>query len=446
MFKTLLVANRGEIAVRVMQTARAMGIRTVAVYSDADADALHVEQADVAVRIGPAAARESYLVIPAILAAADAEGVDAIHPGYGFLSESAEFAKAVADRGITWVGPSPECIVQMGDKIRARNLMADAGIPVARGTTSPVVAVEDALAAADEVGFPLIVKAAAGGGGIGMAAVESREALGKAFTTARTRAERFFGDPSILLEQLIAPARHVEVQILGLADGTVISLGDRDCSLQRRHQKVIEESPSPGVTSETRDLMAAAARDAGSAIGYRGAGTVEFLVNPNSQEFVFLEMNTRLQVEHPITELTHDVDLVAAQLRVAAGEPVDFDVDRTGSTGHAIEMRLYAEDPHTFLPSAGAIQEWHLPAGDGIRIDAGYRQGDKVTPNYDPLLAKICVHGETRAEALELAQKAVAAVHVVGVKTNAPLIAEVLASEHVTSGEYDTRTLETLLR
>ncbi|WP_413098293.1 acetyl/propionyl/methylcrotonyl-CoA carboxylase subunit alpha [Streptomyces sp. Inha503] len=442
MFTSLLIANRGEIALRVMRTARSLGIRTIAIYSDADRDAAHVEWADEAVRVGPAPARESYLDAGAVLSAAVEKGADAIHPGYGFLSENASFAEEVTARGIAWVGPSAAAIEQMGDKIQARNLMAKAGIPVARGTDQPVLDVADALARAEHVGYPLMVKSAAGGGGIGMSAVHTADELERAFEGARSRAQRFFGDPSILLEQLISPARHVEVQILGLGDGRVVSLGDRDCSIQRRHQKVLEESPSPGVSPATRAKMAQAAREAARAIGYRGAGTVEFLVNPVTQEFVFLEMNTRLQVEHPITELTHDVDLVAEQLRIAAGQAPGFETESVHSTGHAFELRLYAEDPKTFVPSPGTLTAWHMPQGAGVRVDAGYRPGDQVSPHYDPLLAKICAYGSDRTEALQRARTAMAEVVVEGVKTNATTLLSLLDNPAMISGDYDTTTLE----
>lgn len=446
MIKTLLIANRGEIAVRIIRSARDLGMRTVAIYSDADEEALHVELADTAVRVGPSPATASYLNTDAILAAAVEKSADAIHPGYGFLSENAGFAASVQELGMTWVGPSPESIIDMGDKIRARSLMEAAGVPVARGTAEPIGSLEHAVLAGEQVGYPLMVKAASGGGGIGMTVVETPEKLEAAFTTAQARAERFFGDSSILLEQLIKPARHVEVQILGLADGTIVTLGDRDCSLQRRHQKVIEESPSPGVTSSTRDRMAKAASDAGLAIGYRGAGTVEFLVNPLTQEFVFLEMNTRLQVEHPITELTHNVDLVDAQLRIAVGEDVAFDVGAVRSSGHAVEMRLYAEDPRTFYPSPGTIEKWSLPEREGLRVDSGYREGDVVSPHYDPLLAKLCVHAPTRQEAIEQASEVMREVSVAGIKTNASVLSRALESSEVRSGDYGTHSLEEQLR
>jgi acetyl-CoA carboxylase biotin carboxylase subunit len=436
--ESVLVANRGEIARRVIATTRRLGIRSVAVYSEADADLPFVREADEAVLIGPPPPAQSYLDAGAILAAARRSAAAAVHPGYGFLSENATFAQQVQAEGLTWVGPTPEAIEQMGDKINARNLMHRAGVPVALGSTEPVTGPGAALAEAERIGYPVMVKAAAGGGGIGMSAATGPEELQTAFETARTRAERFFGSPAILLERFIERARHVEVQIIGLADGRVVALGERDCSVQRRHQKVAEETPSPGVGQQVRERLLAAGVRAGEAVGYRGAGTVEFLLDVRTQEFVFLEMNTRLQVEHPVTELVTGIDLVEQQFRVAAGEPVGFDPLDVAPEGHALEFRVYAEDPVRFLPSPGAITQWEQPTGPGIRVDAGYEAGNKVTPFYDPLLAKLCVHGGTRDEALGRAREAVAAFRVAGPKTNLPFHADLLASETFVSGDYDT--------
>jgi len=435
---SVLVANRGEIARRIIATARRLGIRAVAVYSEADQGLPFVAEADEAVLIGPPPPAESYLDSGAVLAAAKRTGAAAIHPGYGFLSENPRFARQVLAAGLTWVGPPPEAIEQMGDKINARNLMAQAGVPVAAGTTEAVTSADAAVAEAARIGYPVMVKAAAGGGGIGMSAVSGPPALRAAFETARTRAERFFGDPAILLERYIERARHVEVQILGLADGRVVALGERDCSVQRRHQKVAEETPSPGVGTTLRERMLAAAVQAGAAVGYRGAGTVECLVDTAAGDFVFLEMNTRLQVEHPITELVTGIDLVEQQFRIASGEPVSFDPDGVRSRGHAVELRVYAEDPVRFLPSPGTIERWQEPAGPGVRVDAGYAAGNRVTPFYDPLLAKLCVHGADRAQALARAREAVAAFGITGLRTNLPFHADLLASEEFTSGDYDT--------
>jgi acetyl-CoA carboxylase biotin carboxylase subunit len=435
---SVLVANRGEIARRVIATARRLGIRAVAVYSEADEGLPFVAEADEAVLIGPPPPAKSYLDAGAVLAAAKRTGAAAIHPGYGFLSENPRFARQVLAAGLTWVGPPPEAIEQMGDKINARNLMAQAGVPVALGTAEPVTSADAAVAEADRIGYPVMVKAAAGGGGIGMSAVSDPAGLRAAFETARTRAMRFFGDPAILLERYIEHARHVEVQILGLADGRVIALGERDCSVQRRHQKVAEETPSPGVGAALRDRMLAAAVQVGTAVGYRSAGTVECLVDTTANDFVFLEMNTRLQVEHPVTELVTGIDLVEQQFRIAAGAAVSFDEAGVSPRGHAVELRIYAEDPVRFLPSPGTIAQWAEPAGPGIRVDAGYAAGNQVTPFYDPLLAKLCAHGQDRAEALARAREAVAAFQITGLRTNLPFHADLLASEEFTSGDYDT--------
>ena len=444
MIESVLVANRGEIARRVIRTARRMGIRAVAVYSEADAALPYVREADDAVPIGPAAPASSYLDVRAVLGAARATGVAAIHPGYGFLSESAAFAAAVIDAGLTWIGPPPEAIEQMGDKINARNLMEQAGVPVAAGTREPVADVAAAIAEAGRIGYPVMIKAAAGGGGIGMSAVANETELRAGFETARTRAMRFFGNPSILLERYVEQARHVEVQILGLSDGRVLALGERDCSVQRRHQKIAEETPSPGVTPELRARMLAAAARAGETVDYRGAGTVEFLLDAATKDFMFLEMNTRIQVEHPITEMVTGIDLVEQQFRIAAGEDVSFRPASVRAEGHAVELRVYAEDPRRFLPSPGLITEWVEPSGPGVRVDAGYEAGNEVTPFYDPLLAKLCVHGASRDEALQRARAAVADFRVSGPKTNLTFHAELLDSDEFTSGCYDTSVVARL--
>ncbi|HEY1627166.1 MAG TPA: biotin carboxylase N-terminal domain-containing protein [Streptosporangiaceae bacterium] len=444
MLDSVLVANRGEIARRVIRTARRTGIRSVAVYSDADADLPYVAEADEAVHIGPAQPAQSYLNVAAILDAAGKTGAASVHPGYGFLAENASFAEAVVEAGLTWIGPAPAAIEQMGDKIRARNLMERAGVPVSAGTREPVADVEAAVAAAALIGYPVMVKASGGGGGIGMSVAADEDALRAAFETARSRAERFFGSPDILLERYVERARHVEVQILGLADGRVVALGERDCSVQRRHQKVAEETPSPGVSAELRERMLAAAVRAGEAVGYRGAGTVECLVDTGAGTFVFLEMNTRLQVEHPVTELVTGIDLVEQQFLIAAGEPPSFDPSAVAPAGHAIELRVYAEDPVRFLPGPGKITGWREPTGEGIRVDSGYTAGNTVTPFYDPLLAKLCAYGATRAQALERAREAVAAFVVEGPKNNLPFHAELLVSPDFVSGDYDTSLVNKL--
>ena len=444
MLDSVVVANRGEIARRVIRTARQMGIRAVAVYSDADADLPYVHEADQAVPIGPAQPALSYLNAAAIIDAAARTGAASVHPGYGFLAENADFARQVIAAGLTWVGPDPAAIEQMGDKIRARNLMERAGVPVSPGSREPVTDEAAAAAEAGQIGYPVMVKAAAGGGGIGMGVAADQAELKAAFATASSRAERFFGSPEILIERYVERARHVEVQILGLADGRVLALGERDCSVQRRHQKVAEETPSPGVSPALREQMLAAAVRAGQAVGYRGAGTVECLVDTAAGSFVFLEMNTRLQVEHPVTELVTGIDLVEQQFLIAAGVSPSFDPAAAGPAGHALELRVYAEDPVRFLPAPGTITRWEEPSGEGIRVDAGYRAGNTVTPFYDPLLAKLCVHGADRDQTLARAREAVRAFAVEGLKTNLPFHSELLASPEFGRGDYDTSLVSKL--
>ncbi len=444
MLDSVLVANRGEIARRVMRTARRMRIRTVAVYSDADAELPYALEADQAVHIGPPQPALSYMNAAAVIGAARKTGAASLHPGYGFLAENADFARQVIAAGLTWIGPDPAAIEQMGDKIRARNLMEQAGVPVSPGSREPVTDEAAALAEADRIGYPVMVKAAAGGGGIGMGVAPGQAELRAAFATASSRAERFFGSPEILIERYVERARHVEVQILGLSDGRVLALGERDCSVQRRHQKVAEETPSPGVSDALRAQMLAAAVRAGEAVGYRGAGTVECLVDTQAGSFVFLEMNTRLQVEHPVTELVTGIDLVEQQFLIAAGQPPSFDPGAVRPAGHALELRVYAEDPVRFLPAPGTITRWEEPSGDGIRVDSGYRAGNTVTPFYDPLLAKLCVHGADRDQALARARAAVAAFAVEGLKTNLPFHAELLANPEFGRGDYDTSLVSKL--
>jgi acetyl-CoA carboxylase biotin carboxylase subunit len=438
MLESLLVANRGEIARRIIRTGRRLGIRTVAVYSEADAALPFVSEADEAVPIGPANPAQSYRNVDAVLSAAKNTGVEAIHPGYGFLSENAAFAQAVVDAGLTWIGPGPDAITAMGDKINARNLMAAAGVPVAPGTTDPAATVDAALDAAATIGYPVMVKAAAGGGGMGMAVAADEAALRTEYEKVRAFAERMFGDGSVLIERYFPRVRHVEVQILGLADGRVVALGERECSVQRRNQKVAEESPSPAVDVELRRRLCAAAVRAGEAVGYRNAGTVECLLDPGTGEFFFLEMNTRLQVEHPITELVYGVDLVEEQLRVASGLAPTFDPDALVPRGHAIELRINAEDPKRFLPGPGAITTWVEPTGERVRVDAGYCAGTTVTPFYDSLMAKLIVYGADRTEAIARAREAVASFEIVGPKCNLPFFGELLTNDEFVSGDYDT--------
>ncbi|BCL18720.1 acetyl-CoA carboxylase biotin carboxylase subunit [Streptomyces tuirus] len=444
MFETVLVANRGEIARRILRTARSLGIRGVAVHSDADATLPFVTEADTAVLLGGASPAESYRNIDRILAAAKDTGAQAVHPGYGFLSENAEFARAVQDAGLIWIGPDPEVIDLMGDKINARNRMAQAGVPVGAGTPDPVHEVTAAVDAVAHIGYPVMIKAAAGGGGMGMAVARDEGELRKQFEAIRGFAERTFGDPSILLERFFSNARHVEVQILGLADGRVVALGERDCSVQRRNQKVAEESPSPGVDEALRRRMLDAAVRAGEAVGYRGAGTVECLVSGG--DFVFLEMNTRLQVEHPVTEAVFGIDLVEEQFRIAAGEPVTFDPETLTPQGHALELRINAEDSKRFLPGPGTIAQWREPVGDGIRVDAGYTQDNKVTPFYDSLMAKLIVHAPSREEALARAREAVRDFAIQGPKSNLEFFTELLDDAEFTSGTYDTGLIARMRR
>jgi acetyl-CoA carboxylase, biotin carboxylase subunit len=438
-FETVLVANRGEIAVRIIRTLHRLGVKAVAVYSAADEHARHVREADEAVLIGPEPAAGSYLNADAVIEAARVSGAQAVHPGYGFLAENAGFARQVEQAGLVWVGPPAGVIETMGDKVAARNAMVAAGVPVAPGTAEPITDLAAAERAAAELGYPLMVKAAAGGGGIGMSAVTDPGQLRAAFDTAQARAERFFGSPAILLERFVKPARHIEVQVLGLAGGRVVALGERECSVQRRHQKVLEEAPAPGLDPKLRDSMLAAAARGAWAVGFENAGTVEFLLDPVAGEFLFLEMNTRLQVEHPVTELVTGLDLVAEQLRAAAGQPPGFDPDKLPPVvGHAMEFRVYAEDPVRFLPSPGRITRWDEPSGEGVRVDAGYAGGDTVTPYYDPLLAKLCVHGRDRAQALDRLGAAAAQFRIEGPRCNLPLVAELLADPAFQEGDYDT--------
>ncbi|MFI5834442.1 acetyl/propionyl/methylcrotonyl-CoA carboxylase subunit alpha [Micromonospora sp. NPDC051300] len=438
MFDSLLVANRGEIARRVIRTARRLGVRAVAVHSEADADLPFVTEADEAVCVGPANPAQSYRNVEAILDAARRTGAQAIHPGYGFLSENADFARTVERAGLIWVGPGADAITAMGDKINARNLMAAAGVPVAPGTTEPAADLDAAVAAAAGIGYPVMVKAAAGGGGMGMGVAADEAGLRTEYDKVRAFAERMFGDGSVLIERYFPRVRHVEVQILGLADGRVVALGERECSVQRRNQKLVEESPSPAVSPELRERFLAAAVRAGEAVGYRNAGTVECLLDPSTQEFFFLEMNTRLQVEHPVTEYVYGVDLVEEQLRVAAGLPPTFDPDALAPRGHAIELRVNAEDPKRFLPGPGAIRTWVEPSGEGVRVDSGYVEGNTVTPFYDSLLAKLIVSGATREEAVRRARAAVAQFEIAGPKNNLPFFAELLENPEFLSGDYDT--------
>ncbi|HWS34457.1 MAG TPA: biotin carboxylase N-terminal domain-containing protein [Actinoplanes sp.] len=435
MIESLLVANRGEIARRIIRTAKRLGIRTIAIHSDVDADLPFVREADEAVLVGPANPAESYRNVEAIMAAAKSTGAQAIHPGYGFLSENAHFARTVEANGLVWIGPGADAITAMGDKINARNLMAAAGVPVAPGSPDPVGSAEDALVTAERIGFPVMVKAAAGGGGMGMAVATTGAELTGEYEKVRTFAERMFGDGAVLIERYFPRVRHVEVQILGLADGRVIALSERECSVQRRNQKLVEEAPSPAVGPELRERMLAAAVTAGEAVGYRNAGTVECLLDPATGEFFFLEMNTRLQVEHPITELIHGIDLVEVQLRIAAGQEVELPDVRKG---HAVELRVNAEDPKRFFPGPGAVTTWVEPSGEGVRVDAGYAEGTTVSQHYDSLMAKLITFGADREEAIARARTAVRDFAIAGPKNNLPFFAELLENPEFLSGDYDT--------
>jgi acetyl-CoA carboxylase biotin carboxylase subunit len=439
MIESLLIANRGEIARRIIRTAKRLGIRSIAIHSEADAGMPFVVEADEAVCVGPANPAQSYRNTEAILEAAKSTGAQAIHPGYGFLSENAEFARTVEANGLVWVGPPADAITAMGDKINARNLMAAAGVPVAPGTQDPAATVAAAIEAAVTIGYPVMVKAAAGGGGMGMAVADDEDSLRVEYDKVRAFAERMFGDGSVLIERYFPRVRHVEVQILGLADGRVVALSERECSVQRRNQKLAEEAPSPAVTPELRERLLAAAVQAGAAVGYRNAGTVECLLDPATGDFFFLEMNTRLQVEHPITELIHGIDLVEEQLRIASGLAPTFDPATIHTTsGHAIELRINAEDPKRFMPGPGKVVTWVEPTGDGVRVDSGYGPDTTVTPFYDSLMAKLILLGTDRADAIAKARTAVAGFELAGPKHNLPFFAELLENEEFLSGDYDT--------
>jgi acetyl-CoA carboxylase biotin carboxylase subunit len=442
----VLIANRGEIAVRIIRACREMGLSTVAVYSDCDRDARHVRDADIAVHIGPNDARSSYLNIEAILSAARATNADAVHPGYGFLAENAAFAKACDAAGVTFIGPSADAIALMGSKTAARTAAKTAGVPVVPGAEAPLPAGADPGElgrAAAAVGFPLMVKAVAGGGGKGMRVVESASGLLTAVQTARSEAGSAFGDTAVYLERRLTRPRHIEIQLLGDHHGTIVPFVERECSIQRRHQKVVEESPSQAVTQPLRERMGAAAAAVAKSVGYTNAGTIEFLLDEDGS-FFFLEMNTRLQVEHPVTEMVADVDLVQWQIRIARGERLDLDPARAlTANGHAIECRIYAEDPvQDFLPQAGQLLMYREPAGPGIRVDAGVVEGGEVSVFYDPMLAKLIVHGETRELAIARMANALRRYVILGIRTNIPFLLNILASPEFVSGDVHTGFLD----
>jgi acetyl-CoA/propionyl-CoA carboxylase biotin carboxyl carrier protein len=443
-FETVLVANRGEIAVRVIRTLRSMGIRSVAVYSEADAGARHAREADVAVPIGPAPAAQSYLSIERVLDAAARTGAQAVHPGYGFLSENVEFARACEKAGVVFIGPPVAAIEAMGDKIRAKQTVMAAGVPVVPGRTEPGMTDDEVAAAAIEVGFPVLLKPSAGGGGKGMRVVRSAAELPEAISAARREARSSFGDDTLLVERYVGSARHVEVQVLGDARGTVVHLGERECSLQRRHQKVIEEAPSPLLDAATRAAMGTAAVEAARAVGYTGAGTVEFIVDAERPtDFFFLEMNTRLQVEHPVTEMVTGLDLVELQVRVAAGEPLPLAQDDVVLDGHALEARLYAEDPaRGFLPQTGTVLGLREPDGAGVRVDSSLSVGSVVGTDYDPMLAKVVAWGPDRETARARLVGALGHTAVLGVPTNTAFLRALLTDPDVVAGRLDTGLIE----
>jgi acetyl-CoA carboxylase biotin carboxylase subunit len=442
MFSRVLVANRGEIAVRVIRALHELGVEAVAVYSTADRDALHVRLADHAVHVGPPPAAESYLRVPSIVAAATTTGCEAVHPGYGFLAENPAFVEACADNDLVFVGPTAAVMTQMGDKVAARQAMRAAGVPTVPGTDGPT-SVEAARAAAEEIGYPVLLKAAAGGGGKGMRLVEAPADLEDAFGAAGAEAEAAFGDATLYVEKVLSPARHVEIQVLCDTHGNVLTLGERECSIQRRHQKLIEETPSPALTPELREEMEAAAERACRAVGYVNAGTFEFLIGPDGG-FSFIELNARLQVEHPITELCTGIDLVRSQLRVAAGEPLEL-TGRAPRRGHSLEVRLNAEDPaRDFLPVAGTVTRFRPALGPGIRFDTFLEDGVGVPPHYDSLLAKLVVWDADRDAALARAARALEETVLEGVPTTRELALDVIRSEEFASGRYSTSTLAEL--
>jgi acetyl-CoA carboxylase biotin carboxylase subunit len=443
MFRKILIANRGEIALRIHRAARDMGIRTVAVHSTADATAKHVRLADEAICIGPPSASDSYLNIPNIIAAAEIAQADAIHPGYGFLSENARFAEIVEEHRITWIGPAPEHIRTMGDKVEAKRTAGKLGLPLVPGSDGAVETVEEARAVAEKFGYPVLIKAAAGGGGRGMKVVENAAMLEGAFRQCRQEAKAAFGHDAVYIEKYLKNPRHIEFQVFGDGKGNAIHLGERDCSLQRRHQKVLEEALSPVLGAADRARMGGICAKAMADMGYRGAGTIEFLWE--NGEFYFIEMNTRLQVEHPVTELLTGMDLVKEQFRVAAGLGLSRTQDEVVLNGHAIEARINAEDPQSFAPSPGLVSDFHAPGGPGVRVDSALYSGYRIPPYYDSLVAKVIVHADTRAEAIARMKRALEEMVVTGVKTTIPLHQRILDEPDFVAGDYSIKWLEALL-
>jgi acetyl-CoA carboxylase biotin carboxylase subunit len=440
MFDKVLIANRGEIALRIHRACKEMGIATVAVHSEADASAMHVRLADESVCIGPAAAAKSYLNIPSIIAACEITGAQAVHPGYGFLSENARFAEIVGAHGFTFIGPKPEHIRMMGDKISAKQAVKAVGIPVVPGSDGAVTTEEEAYAAAEEIGFPVLIKAAAGGGGRGMKVAMDREGLVEAVSTARAEARAAFGDDAVYMERYLQKPRHIELQVIADSFGNVAHLGERDCSLQRRHQKILEEAPSPAINAALRAQIGKTVVDAIKAIGYLGVGTIEFLYE--NGEFFFIEMNTRLQVEHPVTEAITGIDLVREQIRIAAGLPLSFTQDEVVFEGHAIECRINAESPRTFTPSPGLVTDFHAPGGLGVRLDSALYAGYSIPPFYDSLVGKLIVHGRDRTECIARLKRCLGEMVVGGIETTIPLFLDLLAQEDIVAGDYDIHWLE----
>jgi len=444
MFEKILIANRGEIALRVHRACKEMGISTVAVHSEADSGAMWVRLADESVCIGPPAAAKSYLNIPAIIAAAEITGAQAIHPGYGFLSENARFAEIVGAHGFTFIGPRPEHIKMMGDKITAKQAVKAAGIPVVPGSDGAVTTEEEAFTAARAIGFPVLIKAAAGGGGRGMKVAQSEADLYEAVSTARSEAKASFGDDAVYMERYLQTPRHIELQVIADSFGNVCHLGERDCSLQRRHQKVLEEAPSPVIDAAARNRIGKVVVDAVKAIGYLGVGTIEFLYE--NGEFFFIEMNTRLQVEHPVTEAITGIDLVREQIRIAAGLPLSFTQADVVFEGHAIECRINAENPKTFAPSPGLVTDFHAPGGLGVRLDSALYAGYTIPPYYDSLIGKLIVHGRDRDECIARLCRCLGEIVVAGVDTNIPLFQELLVNSEIMAGDYNIHWLENWMK
>jgi len=440
LFRKILIANRGEIALRIQRTCRELGIPTVAVHSTADSNAMHVRLADESVCIGPPPAKESYLNVPALLSAAMISGADAIHPGYGFLSENADFAETVEAHGLAFIGPSPEHIRTMGDKVAAKAAMATLGVPLVEGSEGVVPDLAAARALASRLGYPLLLKAASGGGGRGMKLAADVAELEEAWPVARAEARAAFGNDAVYIEKYLERPRHVEVQVLADVHGRVVHLGERDCSLQRRHQKLLEEAGSPALSAEQRDALGATATAALARLGYRNAGTLEFLYQDG--RFAFIEMNTRLQVEHPVTEMVCGLDLVREQIRIAAGERLGYRQSDIRLSGHAIECRITAEDPETFQPSPGRVTAFHAPGGPGVRVDSALYAGSVVPPYYDSLVAKLIVHAPTRADAVARMRRALAECAIVGISTTLPLHQRIVEAPDFQAGDYDIRWLE----